>query len=110
MRVTLAICVLAGATVIAGEHAHWQQSLVSEESSCEPLSSASKVLDRNLLERITRLLEHSYAPGYSLVVVRPGASEDVEYFTWGNRTEDGEPMTPEVRFLHIRFCILTYLS
>jgi hypothetical protein len=62
----------------------------------KPLSKDSKVLDRNLLERITRLLKESSVPGYSLVVVRPGALEDVEYFTWGNRTEDGDPMTPEV--------------
>jgi hypothetical protein len=106
MRFAHICCALAVATVVAGERAQVPLSSGDDAPLRRPLANTSKVLDGPLVERITRLLEENHVPGYSLAVVRPGASNDVEYFTWGNRTEDGEPVTPEVRFAHIRFCTL----
>jgi hypothetical protein len=64
-------------------------------------SSKSAILDKSLNETIARILVEHNVPGYSLVMVRPGADVKVEYGAWGIRNEDGDPMTPEVRLLSL---------
>jgi hypothetical protein len=110
MWLVKAFCALAAAAVVAGEHAEVVFSGGLGAPPCKPLAKTSKVLDGHLVGRITQLLEESRVPGYSLVVVRPDASDDVEYFTWGNRTEDGDLMTPEVRLPRTRFGALANIS
>ena len=60
-------------------------------------SSGGKVISPELYDTISTILRNNTVPGYSLAIVRPGADTKVEYETWGNRTEDGDEVTPNVR-------------
>ena len=65
-------------------------------------SSDGKVLSPELYDTISMILRNNTVPGYSLAIVRPGADIEVEYGTWGNRTEGGDEVTPNVRTLFPR--------
>lgn len=75
-------------------------ALVAPPNAQTPLglfSSDGKVISPELYDTISTILINNTVPGYSLAIVRPGADTKVEYGTWGNRTEDGDEVTPNVR-------------
>jgi hypothetical protein len=69
----------------------------------------SPILDKNLNDTIAQILKEHSVPGYSLVLVRPRVQARVEYGAWGIRNEDGDPMTPQVRFLSNYHCLVLIL-
>jgi hypothetical protein len=67
--------------------------------------SPTEVLTQELRDELAASLARTGRFGYAVGVVRPHAKVQMEYFMWGNRTEDGEPMTQDVRPLQF-FCVL----
>jgi hypothetical protein len=49
-----------------------------------------------LQAQLSGILRKNQVPGYSVTIVRPSDERDVEFWTWGNATEDGHPMTAQV--------------
>jgi hypothetical protein len=96
MRVGAALCALFAPLVSAKTVQAPFAAGVPDAPYQPPFPWPPRVLDQSLTEQITRLLKEHNAPGYSIAVVRPDAAEEVEYFAWGNRTEDGAPVTPNV--------------
>jgi hypothetical protein len=66
---------------------------------------STEVLTQELRDELAASLARTGKFGYAVGVVRPHAKVQMEYFMWGNRTEDGEPMTQDVRLLQF-FCVL----
>jgi hypothetical protein len=60
-----------------------------------PVQQRPPVLGEDLRLSISRVLEQSNVTGYSLGLVR-SCSAEAEYFVWGNRTEEGAAVTPDV--------------
>lgn len=55
------------------------------------------VLSKELTNTVAAILKNNTVPGYSLAIIRPG--QDVEFGSWGNRTEEGDKTTPQVSLL-----------
>jgi hypothetical protein len=55
-----------------------------------------RILTDELRQKISNILEKHGVVGHALSVVRPGASEPVEFANWGIGTEDGRPMASNV--------------
>jgi hypothetical protein len=72
-------------------------------------SLGSSVLSRELDSYIQDLLNNASIPGYALGIVRldRGIDAEVEFGNWGNKTEDGDKVTPDVSSLSL---ILTRTS
>jgi hypothetical protein len=68
-------------------------------------TQSTEVLTQELRDELAASLARTGRFGYVVGVVRPHAKVQMEYFMWGNRTEDGEPMTQDVRLLRL-FCVL----
>jgi hypothetical protein len=66
-----------------------------------------RVLNDALHAKLSAVLAEHEVVGYALAVVRPSASEPVEFANWGNATEDGRPMASNVSasdWLHQSVC------
>lgn len=65
-----------------------------------PLSSRpgtqKTVISEEFYNRIAFLLKNNTVPGYSVALVKLGQEDEFEFASWGNRTEDGDKVTPEV--------------
>jgi hypothetical protein len=61
-------------------------------------SLGGSILSPKLSSHIRDLLNNASVPGYAIAIVRPGHDIDVEveYGNWGNKTEDGDRVTPDV--------------
>ena len=57
-------------------------------------SESHNVLDSKFSGYVHHLMDIWGVKGISMAVVKP--DHEVEFGAWGIRTEDGEPMTPEV--------------
>jgi hypothetical protein len=55
------------------------------------------ILSTTVKAAIGDMLARSGGPAYSVALVRLDARAPVELAAWGNATEDGDPMTPDVR-------------
>jgi hypothetical protein len=60
-------------------------------------TQSTEVLTQELRDELAASLAQTGKFGYAVGIVRPHADVQMEYFMWGNRTEDGEPMTKDVR-------------
>jgi hypothetical protein len=54
------------------------------------------VFNKALQAQLAGILQKNQVPGYSVAIVCPSDERDVEFWTWGNATEDGHPMTAQV--------------
>ncbi|KAL5529636.1 hypothetical protein ACEPAG_5621 [Sanghuangporus baumii] len=70
-------------------------------------SKTSKVLNSKFSGYVDHLMDLWTVKGISMAIVRPDGN--VEFGAWGNKTEDGEPMTPETLF-GIASCSKAFLS
>lgn len=86
---------LASLAISAAPQQPWRLVDTNRTSSASGL--VEDVLSPAIKSRIDTILEKHNVTGHSLAVVRLGAQ--VEYHQWGNRTEDGEAPTKEVRRL-----------
>lgn len=60
-----------------------------------PLSTDSKrALTPDIVDHIQAVIKQHNVPGLSLAVIH--ADGETEFGAWGNKTEDGDPMTPDV--------------
>jgi CubicO group peptidase (beta-lactamase class C family) len=72
-------------------------SAAAEDSTQIPLAlghGSGVVLTDALRAKLSGVLVKHGVPGYALALVRPGG---IEFTNWGNATEDGRPMAPDVR-------------
>jgi hypothetical protein len=60
-------------------------------------SGSSGVIDENLSSLIQGLMQANNITGMSLGIVSPNG--DVEFGAWGNKTESGESIAPDVGFI-----------
>lgn len=65
-------------------------------------SQTRQVLDTEFSNYVERLRDVWGVKGVAMGVVKPGG--DVEFGAWGVRSEDGEPMTPDVRPFDLTRC------
>ncbi|KAI0063209.1 beta-lactamase/transpeptidase-like protein [Artomyces pyxidatus] len=65
------------------------------------------VLTPDLVEFIQGVVESHHVPGLSLAVVRPDGKS--EFASWGRKTEDGDPATPDTLF-PIASCSKAFVS
>ncbi|KAL5489890.1 hypothetical protein ACEPAI_4722 [Sanghuangporus weigelae] len=70
-------------------------------------SKTSKVLNSKFSGYVDHLMDLWTVKGISMAIVRPDGN--AEFGAWGNKTEDGEPMTPETLF-DIASCSKDFLS
>jgi hypothetical protein len=89
----MAYRVLLGSTFFASAVAQ-QYPLFADHRSASLVGQ--QTLTPELKEWIGDLVRDSNISGYSVAVVRPRSGAPADYGTWGNRTEDGEAMTPDV--------------
>lgn len=55
------------------------------------------IINTEVTEYIENLIDLFNVTGLALTVVRPDG--DVEFGSWGNQTEDGDKVTPEVSYI-----------
>ena len=55
----------------------------------------NRVIDEDLYSCVNQFMSNKSIKGLSMAVVRPDG--EVEYGSWGIRTEEGDKVTPEVR-------------
>ncbi|KAL5511226.1 hypothetical protein ACEPAH_4441 [Sanghuangporus vaninii] len=70
-------------------------------------SKTSNVLNAKFSGYVGHLMDLWNVKGISMAIVKPDGN--VEFGAWGNKTEDGEPMTPETLF-GIASCSKAFLS
>lgn len=58
------------------------------------------VITPAITDQINQILQNGTVPGYSVAIVHVGDGGGVEYGVWGNRTEDGDLVQPDVRMDH----------
>ncbi|EJD02324.1 beta-lactamase/transpeptidase-like protein [Fomitiporia mediterranea MF3/22] len=84
------------------------QSALSARCNQVPFTaSPERVLNPEFSNYVDHLMELWNVKGVSMAVIKPAG--DVEFGSWGNRTEDGEPMSPETLF-GIASCSKAFLS
>lgn len=64
---------------------------------------SEEVLDQKFSDHVLKLMNLWSIKGIAMTVVKPDGN--VEYGTWGNRTEDGEAMTSNVLYLKSTFAL-----
>jgi hypothetical protein len=60
------------------------------------ISNNGRIVNEELSSYIQTQLQTNNITGLSLGIILPNG--EVEFEVWGNRTEDGDPVTPEVCF------------
>jgi hypothetical protein len=78
-------------------------------SDLRPTSQDSTViLNDSLRRQLSAILTNHDVPGYALSIAHAGAEAPIEYANWGIATEDGAPMTSDVRMGIVMIgCLLT---
>jgi hypothetical protein len=99
-RTALLLSILLSASTFAAASAPQVSFALNKALSTE-------VLTQELRDELAALLDRTGKFGYAVGVVRPHAEVQMEYFVWGNRTEDGEPMTKDVRLPQSVYVLMT---
>ena len=60
-----------------------------------PVPVTNRVIDDDLYSFVNQFMSNKSIKGLSMAVVRPDG--EVEYGSWGIRTEEGDKVIPEVR-------------
>jgi hypothetical protein len=68
--------------------------------------SDDPILSAAVRTAIGDMLARSGSPAYSVALVRLGARTPLELATWGNATEDGDLMKPDVRASPPHLCLV----
>lgn len=89
---SLLVGALLSSSVASGRH---QQPLPWQNTQQSP-GRVSKIITPDFRAWVDGLLEQDFVGGYSIAIVRPHSSIPEEFGNWGNSTEDGEGMTPDV--------------
>jgi hypothetical protein len=84
-----------GSALAALAYAHAQNPLQWSQQEQQKLA-AGNILTPEFNTWIEELMQNNTVRGHSVVIVRTNGSIPEELGAWGNRTEDGDAMTPNV--------------
>lgn len=87
----LAVVPVLGSPSPAGAHVAFHRP-----KSAVATPDGSAVITQNLRDTIGQILQKNAVPGSAIALVRLGDDGGAEYGAWGNRTEDGDPVTTDV--------------
>lgn len=61
-----------------------------------PAKVTKNIISELLYDDVAALLKNNSIPGYAVALIKLGEDEEFEFASWGNQTEAGDKLTPQV--------------